>query len=92
VKISIGGRTGLQKFRNPGLFKENGSIEPWIFDPTAPVAVDLALSPVHGSTVEQANGYPLDVSMRRAAAGTPGQRGDNNTRRRFAGVSPGRGS
>jgi hypothetical protein len=39
-----------------GLFKGNGSVEPWIVDPTAAVAVDRAVNPAHGSTVDQAEG------------------------------------
>jgi hypothetical protein len=103
--VSIGGRTGMQNKKTQGLFKGNDSIEPWIFDPTAVAAVDHAVSPVHGSTVDQAKGYPPDLirtvrgrshdpgrEHARAAAGMPGQRGDGGTRRRFAGASPRRGS
>jgi hypothetical protein len=36
-----------------GLFKENGSAEPWIFDPTADGAMDHAVHPVHGSTMDR---------------------------------------
>jgi hypothetical protein len=39
-----------------GLFKESDSVEPWIFDPTAAVAVDHVVSPAHGSTMDHAEG------------------------------------
>jgi hypothetical protein len=39
-----------------GLFKENGSVELWIVDPTVAAAVDCAVSPAHGSTVDCSQG------------------------------------
>jgi hypothetical protein len=36
-----------------GLFKENGSAEPWILDSTVDGAVDHAVHPVHGSTMDR---------------------------------------
>jgi hypothetical protein len=39
--------------KNQGLLKENGSTEPWILDPTAKEAVDRAVHPVHGSTMDR---------------------------------------
>jgi hypothetical protein len=35
------------------LFKENGSVEPWIVDPMAAAAVDRAVNQAHGSTVDR---------------------------------------
>jgi hypothetical protein len=35
-----------------GLFKENSSIEPWIFDPTAATVVDHIVDTAHGSTMD----------------------------------------
>jgi hypothetical protein len=105
ARICIGGRIDMQIHWNPGALKQNGSTEPWIFDPTAVAAVNRAVDTVHVSTIDQPKGYPLiwsgpsagdrtalDVSMRRVAAGMPGQGGDGSARRRFAGASPGRGS
>jgi hypothetical protein len=40
--------------KTQGLFKENGPVELWIVDPTAAVAVDCAVIPAHGSTVDHA--------------------------------------
>jgi hypothetical protein len=48
----------MQKQESSGALKESGSVEPWIVDPTAAAAVDRAVSPAHGSTVDQAKGYP----------------------------------
>jgi hypothetical protein len=39
-----------------GLLKESGLIQPWIFDPMAAAAVDHAMNPVHGSTVDCTEG------------------------------------
>jgi hypothetical protein len=89
-----------------GLFKENGLVESWIVDPMTAVAVDRTVSPAHGSTVDQAKGYLpcLDQShpcvIERpwwTASGVQQrthreQRRRGGTRRRFTGVSPGRGS
>jgi hypothetical protein len=44
-----------------GLLIKKGSVEPWIINQTAAVAVDRAMSPAHGSTVDQAKGYPPDL-------------------------------
>jgi hypothetical protein len=101
VKVYIGGRTGKQKHRNPGAFKENGSIELWIFDPTTAVAVDRVVSPAHGSTVDQAKVYPLVlIQMARARTNDQGREqagcggahaGDRSDavapRRKFAGAA-----
>jgi hypothetical protein len=42
---------------------KKGLVEPWIINPMAAVAVDCAVSPAHahGSTVDQAKGYPPDL-------------------------------
>jgi hypothetical protein len=48
--------------KNQGLFKEKGSAEPWILDPTAHAVVDHAVHPVHGSTMyhtQGAKGYAI---------------------------------
>jgi hypothetical protein len=42
--------------KTQGLFKENGQVESWIFDPTATAAVDRVVSPAHGSTVDRSQG------------------------------------
>jgi hypothetical protein len=41
-----------------GLLMKKGSVEPWIINPMAAVAMDRAVSPVnaHGSMVDQAKG------------------------------------
>jgi hypothetical protein len=57
VRIYIGGRTGMLKPKSSRTLKQNGSVEPWIIDPTATVAVDRAVSPAHGSTMVQAKGH-----------------------------------
>jgi hypothetical protein len=44
-----------------GLLKKSGSAEPWILDPTTDGAVDRAVHPVHGSTVDRTKGYPPDL-------------------------------
>jgi hypothetical protein len=44
-----------------GLLKKSGSAEPWILDPTADGAVDRAVHPVHGSTVDRTKGYAPDL-------------------------------
>jgi hypothetical protein len=36
-----------------GLLKENGLAEPWIIDLTVDGAVDHAVHPVHGSTMDR---------------------------------------
>jgi hypothetical protein len=51
-----------------GLFKLNGSAEPWIADPTAEDAVDRAMVAVHGSMVDrphQMKGYAILSAHRR---------------------------
>jgi hypothetical protein len=52
--------------KNGLLPKENGSIEPWIFDQMAMAAVDRIVSPAHGSTVDYDKGYPPPVLIRTA--------------------------
>jgi hypothetical protein len=83
-----------------GLLTENGSAEPWILDLTAEKAVDRAVHPVHGSTVDRTKGYPPDLirtvcegshSLGRVRARNGGARaGDRGgaaaLRRRIAGV------
>jgi hypothetical protein len=83
-----------------GLLKESGSAEPWILDPTAEKAVDRAVHPVHGSTVDRTMGYPPDLirtvcegshSLGRVRARNDGSRaGDRGgvaaLRRRIVGV------
>jgi hypothetical protein len=51
----VGGLT-CKNLETQGFFKENGLIEPWIFDPTAVAVVDRAVSPVDGSTVDRNQG------------------------------------
>jgi hypothetical protein len=46
-----------------GLFKEKGSAEPWILDPTTNAAEDHVVHPTHGSTMDRAKGYPPDLIM-----------------------------
>jgi hypothetical protein len=43
-----------------GLLIKKGSFEPWIINPMAAVVVDHAVSPAHGSTVDQAKGVSPD--------------------------------
>jgi hypothetical protein len=80
-----------------GLLKENGLIQPWIFDPTAAAAVDRAVNPVHGSTVDRTDLSAQDpaaqdscVRARRWARRNRERCG--GVRRCFAGVASGRGS
>jgi hypothetical protein len=54
-----------------GLFKENGLIEPWIFDPTAAAAVDRAVSPVHGSTAAVAVESKIHSSIKPVSLKSP---------------------
>jgi hypothetical protein len=52
-----------------GIFKENGSIGSWIFDPTVAAVVDRAVSPAHGSTVDpplKMKGYMISRIRRRS--------------------------
>jgi hypothetical protein len=46
--------------KNQGLLKENGSAEPWIFDPATEEAVDRAVNPMHRSTVDRTEGVRPD--------------------------------
>jgi hypothetical protein len=61
ARIHVGGRISMQIHGNPGALKQNGSTEPWIFDPTAVATVDRTVDTVHRSTVDQAKGYPSDL-------------------------------
>jgi hypothetical protein len=55
--------------KTQGLFKLNGSAEPWISDPTAEGAVEQAVGAVHESTVDRplnAKGYTISSVHRRS--------------------------
>jgi hypothetical protein len=90
-----------------GLLIKKSSVEPWIINPMAAVAVDRAVSPAHahGSTVDQAKGYPPDLirtvrgrshdlgrEHATRGSGHAGIEKDDDARRRFADVASGRGS
>jgi hypothetical protein len=56
------------------LLKESGLIKPWIFDPTAAVAVDRAINPVHRSTVDRTEGvHPALIRTVRARSNGRGR-------------------
>jgi hypothetical protein len=58
-----------ESVKTQGLFKLNGSAEPWIADPTAEGAVDRAMVAVHRSMVDrphQMKGYAISSIHRRS--------------------------
>jgi hypothetical protein len=57
-----------------GIFKENGSIGSWIFDPTVAAVVDRAVSPAHGSMVNRGQ-VVRSVLIRTARARSHGPSG-----------------
>jgi hypothetical protein len=73
VKILKGGRTGLQKFKSSGALKEKGP-QPHRGSQiqrltTRARAVDRAVHPVHGSTVDRpfkTKGYAIPSTHRRS--------------------------